>query len=964
MKSERITAFIILFAIICFSSVPVFSAAPESINSQFTGGGTASLVIESEEKLPPNGEYVISVMRDGEWVEAGSAGFNKFPGERQLYLGKLVSGEETVRVRIAQSGGGAAYIDSVFLNGQAPTAVNGSDELFLGSPLYKLRSKDLDLIDAGADGIELEFPSCAGEAILRITARIESPVPGGEPFQFPRGNLFAMVDEHSHFYSYRADSISGALNIDGQPDEVNGVQPFLKEYCVPSSGHPEGFMYFWVMNDDDNLYVAMDVTPDNTMDGDADYAKVYVKTPGGLKEFKVSVPETQWGTPGFIYTDRAAYQHKVYEFSIPLEQIGIDDVHNADEISLAFSIYGTASVSKHKPSVVYDSQNRRFISVYVYYFYDYGEGHTVYKVLGGVVDHDGNVIESEIPIYEPDGIVSEPSIAYDNTNGRCLVVWTNDIYSQYYSVSGKMVDSEEWLIGSGVDPIGEEISVYEDVYGYSADRPSVAFDASNGTYLVVWHEYDWGDRNSIVGQLLRSNGEKIGAPITISDEYACPESPSVASTGDGQFLVVWHDYRGDSPKIFAQLVDVNDFDEGGFQAEENIMVSTEPGNHKYPAVAYDNINDQFLVAFVNEDSSGEVFSILGQRVDGNGSIEGMDENFMILGDTYNALNPAVSFDSYNEKFLVTWDQKDNVSDWCSNVFGRFVNADGGLSGEEFNISGYYTQHSMPSIAYNSNHSGFVVGYVENNDGETMDIYKQVPPVPNPEILYADGLISPGLAKYDLSDPETGEIRVDLEDNGNVLYEIVCGYESLTSAEDDPDDYDYLLDNAPYRLERDGEPYNKFFSQYRVFLQPSLFSEMQPGDCAVLTFYFSGGVSTELHVAVVESSDEDTTGPTTVDDVWALSLGAGQSISVVFNESLHEHSRHAIEDAIMDNISTDDEEFICLDIDWTPDNRTVTVTNTSDECSSITYFFENNISVDIMDFAGNTANETIIFVGLP
>ena len=67
----------------------------------------------------------------------------------------------------------------------------------------------------------------------------------------------------------------------------------------------------------------MDFTPDNTMDGVKDYAKVYAKTAEGLKEFKVSVPETGWGSPGFAYTNKASYQHKVYEFKIPFSQLGI-----------------------------------------------------------------------------------------------------------------------------------------------------------------------------------------------------------------------------------------------------------------------------------------------------------------------------------------------------------------------------------------------------------------------------------------------------------------------------------------------------------------------------------------------------------------------------------------------------------------------------------------------------------------
>jgi hypothetical protein len=89
------------------------------------------------------------------------------------------------------------------------------------------------------------------------------------------------------------------------------------------------------------LYVAIDFTPDNTFDGDADYTKVYVKTNSGVKEFKVSVPETTWGQQFFTYTDKVSYQHKVYEYQIPLASLDI--AAGQTELQLGFAAYGTAA---------------------------------------------------------------------------------------------------------------------------------------------------------------------------------------------------------------------------------------------------------------------------------------------------------------------------------------------------------------------------------------------------------------------------------------------------------------------------------------------------------------------------------------------------------------------------------------------------------------------------------------------
>jgi hypothetical protein len=140
------------------------------------------------------------------------------------------------------------------------------------------------------------------------------------------------------------DSQKGALKIDGQLDEVAYRRPFFKEYSLAVTGHPSHYTYGWVWNDDQYLYVAMDFTSDNTWDGDKDFAKVYINTESGVKEFKVSVPDTRWGEPGFTYTNKVGYQHKIYEFKIPFTEISKEGGYG-QELLLAFSAYGTSGTT-------------------------------------------------------------------------------------------------------------------------------------------------------------------------------------------------------------------------------------------------------------------------------------------------------------------------------------------------------------------------------------------------------------------------------------------------------------------------------------------------------------------------------------------------------------------------------------------------------------------------------------------
>ena len=79
----------------------------------------------------------------------------------------------------------------------------------------------------------------------------------------------------------------------------------------------------------------------------------------------MSEAETRWGKTAFTYTDKVPYQHKTYEFKIPLEEIGRPDGREAIELQLAFAAYGTVSApGDYNPAVAYDWVNQRFLIVY------------------------------------------------------------------------------------------------------------------------------------------------------------------------------------------------------------------------------------------------------------------------------------------------------------------------------------------------------------------------------------------------------------------------------------------------------------------------------------------------------------------------------------------------------------------------------------------------------------------------
>ncbi len=283
-----------------------------------------------------NGEFIVYIVKDNSYKEAGKLSFNKYFTQKDLDLSKYVKQGELVNIILSQKGGGASHIDSISLGGKPPVKINGNE-----NGLKKLSKKDFDVIDSHNKSIKISFNNDIKDYTLSLTARIEETIISKTPFRFPIINTYKPITDKSEFYKYSLNSKMGKCLLDGNLNEIKNWSPFFKEYSISGTGHPSNYTYGWVYNDDKNLYVAIDFTGDNTKDGEKDYAEVHIKTDEGIKNFRVSEVDKLWGKPGFLYTERAGYQHKVYEFKIPLNEIFSDVKNKSNEIQIAFSTYGT-----------------------------------------------------------------------------------------------------------------------------------------------------------------------------------------------------------------------------------------------------------------------------------------------------------------------------------------------------------------------------------------------------------------------------------------------------------------------------------------------------------------------------------------------------------------------------------------------------------------------------------------------
>ena len=340
MKIKRVVVALLFVAIAVYAQSDdaddTNTPGPARLSAARVAVAQPRLNFSVKETFTPNGNFEVAIYQAGQWRPVGELPADKHLRSQELELSQWPD-SGSVRLRVRHNGKTAAHIDSLLLAGNAPT--RASDDA-----LAKVAARDNDVVDASGMTLEVEFkPSSVPQpkpVVLELTARIEPENLDETPFHYPVDNMYKSMSSESSFYTYMPGSNQRKLTLDGDLQRENLKKPFFAEYYPVGSGHPQGTTYGWVYDDGHNLLVAIDVTADNTRDGGKDYAKVYVNAASGLKVFKVTVEETQWGKPGFTYTDRVGWQHKVYELAIPFEELG-EFVGNGRGLQLAFAVYGT-----------------------------------------------------------------------------------------------------------------------------------------------------------------------------------------------------------------------------------------------------------------------------------------------------------------------------------------------------------------------------------------------------------------------------------------------------------------------------------------------------------------------------------------------------------------------------------------------------------------------------------------------
>jgi hypothetical protein len=642
-----------------------------------------------QEPVQTNGEFIVQVSENRQWREVARLPMNKWSREQSVAIRRIENEEGTLRVKIKQNGGGGAYLDSVLLDGTGPWEIQGSPDPLA---MKKISQKDFDLLDAGGREIDLTFYSDGQEGLLRLTGRIEALEISRTPLQFPLVNLHQPLTVRSQFLSYPLRSQEQPPSSANVFDWLSTAEPFHQAYSPTGSGHPAGVTFFWVRHDADHLYVAVDFTSDNTRDGDQDYAKVYIRNETVLQEFKVSEGENRWGKTAFTYTDKVPYQHKTYEFKIPLQEIGRTDGREAKELQLAFAAYGTVSApGDYTPALAYDSVNQRFLIVYGKSYDPPGPELEDFEIFGRIVSKTGNVVVPDFPITnELASWQQYPAAAFDPTHNRYLVVWQDHRLGAVWEIFGQWVNATGTLEGLNFllgNPGGEKLF------------PQVAYDPVNQRFLVVWNQRV-GLKSYVYGRIINGDGSFLSGDFLIAGSSTCDRRyPQTAFDPASQrYLVVWDRQCGGVSTVGGRSIKAD-----GLMPDLEFGIVAEVGeNLRLPGIVQASSSQEFLVIWEKE-SSREIY---GSLLNPLGTI--LKPKFPITSGAVAYGRPEVAYDHSKARHLVVWHGGPEIS--STNILGQLLASDGTPQGSSIVIADQTSSLSSPVVAFNPFCSGFLVAY--------------------------------------------------------------------------------------------------------------------------------------------------------------------------------------------------------------------------------------------------------------
>lgn len=238
-------------------------------------------------------------------------------------------------------------------------------------------------------------------------------------------------------------------------------------------------------------------------------------------------------------------------------------------------------------------------------------------------------------------------------------------------------------------------------WAFNQTQPAIAYNTTAGAYLVVWqHEWAVGASSTINGRMIAADGAPAGQVFGISAEPDNCLAPDIAyNAATGEYLVVWEyafDVDRDDYDIYGQRVSSS-----GVLLGNRIAIVTSGDHEGRPAVAYNSVANEYLVAWENQ-TDGKIY---GVRLGTTGITIG---NAAVIGASPGnaAAAPDLAYSATSDLYLLVWHGKNAGGDY--EAYGQRVHPLLPLLGNAINLSNWSGNQWNPRLAYHPQRDEFLI----------------------------------------------------------------------------------------------------------------------------------------------------------------------------------------------------------------------------------------------------------------
>jgi len=277
-------------------------------------------------------------------------------------------------------------------------------------------------------------------------------------------------------------------------------------------------------------------------------------------------------------------------------------------------------------------------------------------IYGRRVDKNASLLNPEITVIDSSNIFTQPSVAFDSTQFRYLVVWEDtsngNIEGRILNANGSNY-SVAFLIADCTD----------------CSFPDVVYSPQYDEYLVVWEENLGISDKDVHGRLVGVGGtpDPGGAFDIANVVNIIEQSPAVVvDPSDGKYLVVFSAKPDLSLNIYGQRLFSTGAKSGGI-----LGITSESGDELSPDVAFNPVDDSAFVAWHHDVAVGTT-EVKGRLLQANNSVGG--QTTLSTSGGFDEQNVSLAYASIGDPYLATWDGQAEVYELSLTATGAAASA--------------------------------------------------------------------------------------------------------------------------------------------------------------------------------------------------------------------------------------------------------------------------------------------------